>query len=341
MISGEPKIEWETVACPMCKGRQARQTIEAGDLLYRLPGTFRLMRCCDCGHYYLNPRPTSDCIQAFYPPQYGPHHLESAAEDDIESAAKETERKPWYLRFSLHRIPPLRAFYRWLEETHGVFIPTVSIDRPQSLEVGCADGGFLRQLQDHGWEVTGIEPSPAAAAAARQCGFDVHTGTLEPGFFPDESFDAVFAWMVVEHLHDPLSTLREMRRILRPDGWLLFSVPNYGCWESAFFGRYWYSLQLPTHLHHFTRSQLRRMLRSAGFQIVQCRGQHNVHNLVGSLGIWLRETRPSSPLGDRLIRWTDYPGLAGRLALAPVAKLLAWSGQAGRLTVAARPRIDT
>jgi SAM-dependent methyltransferase len=155
--------------------------------------------------------------------------------------------------------------------------------------------------------------------------------------FPAGSFDACFAWMVVEHLHDPLATLREVRRLLRDDGWLVFSVPNYGCWEARVFGRYWHALDLPRHLQHFRPQTLRQMLAQTGFRVERVIHQRNVLNLLGSLALWLRVHRPRSRLGPALIQYTNHPRMWPQIALAPLAKLLAWLRQGGRLTVIARP----
>jgi SAM-dependent methyltransferase len=160
---------------------------------------------------------------------------------------------------------------------------------------------------------------------------------LEPGMFPAGGFDACFAWMVVEHLHDPLATLREMRRLLADDGWLVFSVPNYGCWESRVFGRYWLALDVPRHLQHFRPATVRQLLRASGFRVERIIHQRNMLNLLGSAALWLRVVRPQSSLGPALIQFANHPRMWPQIALAPLAKLLAALRQGGRLTVIARP----
>lgn len=122
------------------------------------------------------------------------------------------------------------------------------------------------------WNCVGIEPAAEVARRAIEHGFEVRVGSLEetvtadPHTFAPNSFEAVFAWMVIEHLHDPVATLRLTRELLKPGGTLSFSVPNFGCWERRAFGQFWYALQLPTHLQHFTTAALRRLLESSGFE---------------------------------------------------------------------------
>ena len=209
------------------------------------------------------------------------------------------------------------------------------------MELGCSHGAFLEQLRDRGWECVGIEPAADVASRAAERGLDVRVGSLEsvvatnPQTFAPSSFDAVFAWMVIEHLHDPVATLRLARELLKPGGTLSISVPNFGCWERRALGRVWYALQLPTHLQHFTSASLRRMLEASGFELVELIHQRNVNNLVGSLGLWLRTKFPRWSLGERLIRWTDNPSAIGLCLLAPLARALAMARQSGRLTVVA------
>jgi SAM-dependent methyltransferase len=332
-------VPFETVSCPLCHADQPSPFLTASDYLWNMPGKFQIVRCSGCRHVYLNPRPTMESIGYYYPEHYTPYHLDG--EPEQPEAATEAEGpplsgQPWYLSRFVRGIPGLRAMYYWLLRNDGEFIPVVDAEKPHGLEVGCAGGGFLNRLRKCGWEVQGVELSEAPALLAREQGLRVHVGTLETAEFPDETFDAVFAWMVVEHLHDPQETLREIRRILKPGGWFAFSVPNLGCWEPKVFGKYWYCVQAPTHLHHFTPRTIRRLLGETGFVTERIIHQRNLLNLPGSLGIWLKQRCPGWSLGRRLIEFTNHPGLCGELAMSPLAKLLATLRQGGRLTVVAQ-----
>ncbi|MDD4789438.1 MAG: hypothetical protein PHO07_19895, partial [Pirellulales bacterium] len=65
--SGEPqKAEWEETKCPLCASARWKLRLQAGNLLYGLPGPFRLVQCRDCGHVYVSPRPTRETIGRFY-----------------------------------------------------------------------------------------------------------------------------------------------------------------------------------------------------------------------------------------------------------------------------------
>lgn len=248
---------------------------------------------------------------------------------------------PWYLRCGLRRVPGLRALYRWLTESRSEFIPPVVGGRNRALELGCATGRFLERLREHGWNARGVEPAESPAGEARRRGFDIHTGTLESAAFPDGSFDAVFGWMVLEHLSHPRETLWEIARTLRPDGWLAFSVPNVACWERIIFRSCWYVWEPPRHLQHFSSASLRRLLRDAGFDRVEVIHQRNLLNVAGSLGLVVHRLAPRSQLARRLLDFPDNPTMWSQLLMAPLAILLAALRQSGRLTIVARRTVGT
>ncbi len=335
---GSTNVAWERATCVLCGSSSNRIVLEASDLLYGCAGRFTLVRCQQCGHYYLDPRPTPQSIADFYPSQYGPHqdHQQPATKTVDEDVAGSPPKTPWYLSSLVRSIPGLRRLYYWMSKTDAEIIPEVATTPPRALELGCGNGRFMELLNEQGWETEGIEPAETPARRCIDRGLNVRLGEFEAMALDDGVYDVVFAWMVIEHLHDPALAICKIREVLKPEGLLLFSVPNFGSWEARIFGRYWYSLQLPTHLNHFSPKTLRRLLQQNGFEIVRLYHQQNVLNLIGSLGIWLRFKFPKRAIGQRLIHFTDNPTMWGRLLLSPLAKILSLLRQGGRLTVLAR-----
>jgi len=140
---------------------------------------------------------------------------------------------------------------------------------------------------------------------------------------------------VIEHVPDARETLGRLHSLLIPGGTLLFSIPNAGCWESWFFGKYWYVWELPRHLHHFTPSSIRKLLEECGFTNVRIIHQRNLSNVVGSLALSILARWPECRFGRWLLRYPDRPTTATKLLLAPFAHGLAWIRQGGRLTISA------
>lgn len=126
------------------------------------------------------------------------------------------------------------------------------------LDVGCGTGANLELLAEFG-EAEGVDVSPEALSFCRQRGLTrVKQGRAEALPFGNASFDVVAALDVVEHLDDDVAGLREMRRVLKPDGRALFFVP-------AFMFLWGVQDDISNHRRRYTMEQLREALRQSGF----------------------------------------------------------------------------
>ena len=140
------------------------------------------------------------------------------------------------------------------------------------LDIGCGTGEtgeLLSRLT--GCQVVGVEPNPQAAQIARDRGQEVHQGTLESFddtvSFEAEPFEVVLLIHVLEHLTNPLASLRRIHGWLQPTGRLVIALPNAGSWERRIFGPHWDGWDIPCHVHHFNPPSLRYLLRAAGFAV--------------------------------------------------------------------------
>ena len=99
--------------------------------------------------------------------------------------------------------------------------------RPRLLDVGCGGGRFLEDLARIG-EVSAVEPSATSLAVARARGVaDLHQAPVEALPFPESSFDAITCLDVIEHVSDDVAGFAAMRRVARPGGFLVVTVPAY------------------------------------------------------------------------------------------------------------------
>ena len=99
--------------------------------------------------------------------------------------------------------------------------------KPEVLNIGVGNGHFELTAHDRGWHVKALDPDAAAIARLTASGIEGHVGYIDALPFADASFDFVVASEVLEHLTDMQRTagLREIRRVLKPGGWFLGTVP--------------------------------------------------------------------------------------------------------------------
>lgn len=311
-----PKLQ--KPSCPIGCRDNDELVLIGHDLLHDLPGEFTIVRCLNCGLMRTTPRPTPDTIGFYYPEDYGPYEVTKIKTDNkLEGVLKN------FLRPIIKRIFNFNT------------TPLPNMLPGRLLEIGCASGAFLHEMAGHGWNVQGIEFSENAAKRATKLGYSVHTGQLETAPPPDEPFDLIVGWMVLEHLHDPVGGLRKLREWVKPGAMLVLSVPNAGALEFRIFKDKWYALQLPTHLWHFTPSTLERTLNLAGWKLKKIHHQRNLNNLIASCGYVLRDIGMKK-VATKLI---EYPGRRGKISyfLFPLAWLLSLFGQTGRMTIWASP----
>ncbi|HZU38768.1 MAG TPA: class I SAM-dependent methyltransferase [Gemmataceae bacterium] len=234
-------VRWEETACILCGRRHWRQLVEAPDARAGAAGRwFAVVQCLECGCTFTNPRPNIESIGQFYQLDYEPH------------------RTPRRIKARWHRFGlPGRASRRLPWRGPG-----------RLLDVGCGNGSFLEQAHAQGWEVTGVDmvvPTEVMRRAGNR--YPILLGSLPHPDLEAASFDVVTMWQSLEHVHDPLTLLHEVRRLLLPGGKLLVTVPNIDGASSRWFGAAWVGLDLPRHLTHFSPATLHRLLQRAGFHV--------------------------------------------------------------------------
>ena len=232
------------VPCPFCRST-------AGETLCVEHGAIGVKRCSLCSLIYTSPRLRDP---------------EAVYRGDYEEYIKEA-------RLILSGQAPHHRDPNYLQELE--LIEAHTSGRGRLLDVGCNMGMLLRLARSKGWEVVGIEPSPALhRIATEQLGLTVYNSSLE-AIAADEqgSFDAVAISDVLEHITEPQAFLQAAARVLRPGGLLYVKVPNAG-WsmlKQRLAERLGHDLKRGAwdayeHVVHYTEPTLKAMLRAGGFE---------------------------------------------------------------------------
>ena len=152
---------------------------------------------------------------------------------------------------------------RSLNQTKEVTDFLSTIKPGKILDFGCGPGWILSSL-DATWEKHGVEISKFASKTASKFA-KIHTGSIEN--FTEKDFDVIIIYHVIEHLSDPISTIKELYKILKPGGYLIIGTPDFDCAAARRFGDNFRLLHDPTHISLFSNDSMHRFLRDHGFKI--------------------------------------------------------------------------
>jgi SAM-dependent methyltransferase len=299
--------EVEEARCDLCGAQDSTVLYTLSDALHHLPGEFPLRRCVKCGLMYLNPRPTPQSIRQYYPPDYAPYR--PPIEDE---------------RFALMRYMRRRKMIkrRTLVEKYG------GLKNGRVLDVGCATGLFLHEMQLAGWEAVGVEPIASAAGWRSGNLAEVFQGMLGDTL-RTASFDAITFWDVLEHILaargiDACRAFAKARWSRRG------SMPNWDELIVARLARIGVGFDTPRHLYVFTRPTLtgcwHRQASACSIGFVSCR-----FFLSLSVQSWLnaKHRRWEKPVTRLLV----FPGV---LLFEPWFTWVKWRGTGPAIAVFAR-----
>lgn len=286
--------------CPLCNAQSASTRADFGD--------YRVMECAGCGVLSTFPIPTPEILRALYDVSY--------------------YSGPDAARFRLGIAEHVVRFFRRRRASILRRRLGGDVRGRRVLDIGCGRGDTLAWLQRWGADVYGTQVSATAAQVARRLvGSDrIFTGDLAAAAYPAASFDCVTLWHVLEHVPEPLLLLKEIRRILKPDGFVYIEVPNAGGWAARRFRRHWLAYDVPKHLFHFTPRSLAELARQADLRLVD-----EVHSSIEYSPVTLLQTLLNAWLGGESLlfrrltheRVADgFDGGTARRWLEPIAAAL-------------------
>ncbi len=240
------------MSCPVCLNPATGPGLTGTDFLFETTSKiFTLHLCSCCQTLFLDPMPDTSEIAGFYPVEY------------------------WWKTGHAGILKRLESIYRRLAlHDHIAFIMKAAADRtdPELLDVGCGSATLLGLLKRYGFRVRGLDFSSEAAAVAKiENGVEVTVGSLEDARFPDQSFDIVTLFHVMEHVTNPRQVLGEVARVLKPNGVVVLQVPNIESWQFQIFGARWYGLDIPRHVIDYSRTSMLKLLSDSRFTATRIR----------------------------------------------------------------------
>lgn len=235
------------MSCPVCRAVAVEPKKILWDDRYGYPGQFELMHCPNCGHAFLDCDLTPIQLGELYT------HYYPRKSFDLAQFKPHTE------------TTPLSAWFNGLNSSAFRRVPK----NVRVLDVGCGFGQSLGYHTARGCDVYGVEADENIRRVADKFGYKVHVGLFDDSLYEAGFFDYVTMDQVIEHVTDPLVTLRGVARILRPDGTAIFSTPNACGWGARIFGRRWINWHAPYHVQFFSRRSIRLSAEQAGLVVAE------------------------------------------------------------------------
>lgn len=222
--------------CHVCKGMRVYYLFSACG--------HRVVRCDDCGLVFFNPQPSDDELARIYDANYFLGSDSEAGRNAVSEIKQATAR----------------LYLSEIRRYHG-------FESGRLLEVGCGEGDFLVSAEADGWQVTGVEYSPAASKIARQRlkNGEVWCGELQQAGLAAEQFDLCVVSDVIEHVRSPLDFLQEIHRVLKPGGTLFIATPSIDSWSARIMRQKWMEFKAE-HLTYFDRQTVQTALFKSGFR---------------------------------------------------------------------------
>ena len=227
--------------CPWCQSEKAHLHLSLKDY-FLTQEPFEIMVCEDCGLLYTTPKPSDEKLGDYYKSdEYYSHQ----------------ENKKGF-------IPRVYEAVKSVNLKHKIAIATQGKEPGRLLDIGCGVGDFLHFAEQNGWQCTGAEPSDDASSIAKK---RIKAEIMLPKDLeklPDESFDVITMWHVLEHVSDLQWQVNQLNRLLKKGGRLVIALPNFRSYDAQYYKDKWAAYDVPRHLNHFSQDPIAKIFNING-----------------------------------------------------------------------------
>lgn len=235
----------QAAVCPICQGSQFINFLICKDHTVSNE-TFQLRKCTSCGFVLTSPRPADAELPGYYQSDAYISHSNKSTNlvDQVYKLAR---------RFTL----------KW---KHDLIVRNSTTTPSSVLDYGCGTGAFLRECQNKGMEIAGVEPSETAREIARK---ETGRPIAHDLSAINQEFDVITLWHVLEHVTNLNQTLAQLKTHLHTNGTMFIAVPNLQSADAKTYKEFWGRYDVPRHLWHFSKSSMEQLLRNHGLNLIR------------------------------------------------------------------------
>jgi 2-polyprenyl-3-methyl-5-hydroxy-6-metoxy-1,4-benzoquinol methylase len=230
--------------CPICEQASLKAFLKAKDHTVSQE-EFTIVECNNCGFLFTQDVPDSNEIGKYY-------------QSDNYISHSDTRKNLFF------------KIYNWvrnytLKQKHSL-IHALGTSQKTLLDVGSGTGYFPAYMKSQGWTVSALEPSDTARAVCEKQHQIIPKDPSEIYTLPNQSFEVITLWHVLEHVHDLNGYFKRFFELLNPGGYLIIAVPNPESQDAQTFGAEWAAWDVPRHLYHFTPGTMKRLAEKYHFE---------------------------------------------------------------------------
>lgn len=246
--------------CILCGFSELIPLYTTSERMFGYGGKFFLKKCGKCSLAFLDPQPRESQLKKYYPSKDYYIYKKSSKKGPIGSIRE-------YL-VAHYYSPNLLSL---LITTFIKKVPAMPsyVRNGKILDLGCGTGDTLVLLKKLGWYVYGMDINSNAISIGKKRGLNnLKLGAYRDlDKYPDNFFDAIRLYHVIEHLDDPSFCLSLIKKKLKRGGELIMGTPNVESLISKIFKSYWYNLDSPRHLFLFSPDTLKKLVEKNGLSI--------------------------------------------------------------------------
>jgi len=236
------------INCPLCGSAEIKNVLLAKD--HTVSGeTFVIAECSSCTLRFTQDVPDANSISPYYKSEDYISHS-NTSKGFVNSLYKIIRKKTLIKkRILIKRL--------------------TGIKKGNLLDVGSGTGAFVNEMKKKEWNVTGLEPDNGARSVAQKL-YNLELKDVEEFYhLQASSFDTITLWHVLEHVHDLISYVQQLKVLLKENGKLFIAVPNYTSLDAGIYKEYWAAYDVPRHLYHFSPQSVLTLMKKNNLKIIQ------------------------------------------------------------------------